>query len=160
MTTNNVKMNKQVANMEDLMPLMRECLAEGKSVRFSPRGASMLPMLREGKDSVILSPVSGPLAKYDLPLYQRADGKYILHRIVGVTKRNGVTTYTCMGDNQLTLEFGVRHEQVIAVVSGFYRGGKLHSVEESGYRLYARLWYQIRRVCRFVKRMARKIAGR
>jgi len=143
---------KQFANMEDLMPLMRETLAAGKSVKFSPRGRSMLPMLREGRDSVVLSPVNGPLEKYDLPLYQRNDGKYILHRIVATGVRDGQLIYTCMGDNQLVLEFGVTQEQIIAVVTGFYRGGKLHSVDEKGYKLYCMLWYQARRVLRKLKR--------
>ena len=143
---------KQFANMEDLMPLMRETLAAGKSVKFSPRGRSMLPMLREGRDSVVLSPVEGPLKKYDLPLYQRGDGKYILHRIVGTGTRDGQLIYTCMGDNQLVLEYGVTQEQMIAVVTGFYRGGRLHSVNEKGYKLYCRLWYQARRVLRKLKR--------
>ncbi len=39
------------------MPLIRETLEEGKCVQFSPRGVSMLPMLRQGKDTVTLSPI-------------------------------------------------------------------------------------------------------
>ena len=132
------------------MPLIRESLAEGKSVRFSPKGVSMLPMLRQGQDSVVLSPVPGKLQKYDLPLYQRQNGKYVLHRIVAVGD-----TYTCLGDNQLTPERGLRHEQMVAVVTGFYRGEKYHSVTELGYRLYCRLWYGLRRLYRFCRRALR-----
>ena len=78
--------NRQVA-LEELMPLIRESLSQGKSVRFSPRGTSMLPMLRQGKDQIILSPIREKLHRFDLPFYQREDGQYVLHRIVkaGVT---------------------------------------------------------------------------
>ena len=151
--------NKQFASMEELMPLMRESLHAGQKVKFSPRGKSMLPLLRAGKDSVILTKAEAPLKPYDIALYQRADGKYILHRIVGVAERRGETIYTCLGDNQLALEFGIRHDQIIAVVCGFYRGDRLHGVDERGYRIYGKIWYQIRRVARFARRLLRKIVG-
>lgn len=127
--------------MDALMPVIRERLAEGQSVRFSPRGISMLPMLRQGIDSVVISPLPQKLKKYDLPLYQREDGKYILHRIVGAGP-----TYICMGDNQFVPEPGVRAEQMIAVVTAFYRGDKKHDVSEPGYRLYCCFWHYSRPV--------------
>lgn len=126
-------------SMDDLAPLFREYLASGQSVRFSPRGTSMLPMLRQGIDSVVLSLVTGPLKKYDLPLYQRPDGKYILHRII-----RSEETYTCIGDNQFQKEPGVRQEQILAVVTGFYRGETYHSVQEPAYRFYCRVWHYSR----------------
>ena len=127
------------ARMDDLIPIFRERLAAGQCIRFSPRGISMLPMLRQGIDSVVLSPVPEKLKKYDIPLYQRDDGKYILHRIVKVGE-----TYTCIGDNQFDYETGVRHDQVIAVVTSFTRGQRLHSVNELPYRLYCRFWHYSR----------------
>lgn len=129
----------QYVDLTTLMPLIQECLSNGQSVRFSPRGISMLPMLRQGIDSVVLSPAPETLKKYDLPLYQREDGKYILHRIVGAGN-----TYICMGDNQFVEEPGVRRDQILALVTGFYRGDTYHSVEEPGYRLYCRVWYHTR----------------
>lgn len=125
--------------LETVMPLIREYLSAGKSVKFSPRGISMLPMLRQGIDAVVLSPVTAELRKYDLPLYQRDDGHFVLHRIVKTGK-----TYTCIGDNQFVLEAGLRHDQMIAVVTAFYRAGKYHSVSEPGYRLYCRFWHYSR----------------
>ena len=129
------------------MPLFLEQFQAGRSVRFSPRGVSMLPMLRQGIDSVVLSAVPEKLQKYDLPLYQRDDGKYILHRIVEAGE-----TYTCIGDNQFVAETGIRHDQMIALVTGFYRGETYHSVEEPGYRLYCRFWHYSRPVRHFWRR--------
>lgn len=130
--------------LEQMMPLIREQLSRGCSVRLSPRGTSMLPMLRQGIDSVLLSPLPEKLHKYDLPLYQRQDGSYILHRIIRVDD-----DYTCMGDNQFAAEPHVSHEQMIAVVSAFYRGDRAVSVDALGYRLYCRLWCGSRRLRRF-----------
>ena len=140
--------NTQIqVELDTLMPLIQERLNNGQSVRFSPRGISMLPMLRQGIDSVVLSPAPEALKKYDLPLYRRDNGKYILHRIVGAG-----TTYTCVGDNQFQLEPGVRRDQILALVTGFYRGDTLHSVNEPAYRLYCRFWHYSRPVRHFWRR--------
>lgn len=136
-----------VPQMETLMPLVKEALKAGRSVRFSPTGVSMLPMLRQGLDSVVLSPVSGRLKKYDLPLYQRDNGKYVLHRVVEADE-----DYVCMGDNQFVPEKGVRHDQVIAVATAFYRGETLYSADAPVYRLYCRLWYHSRHIRHFFRR--------
>ena len=129
------------------MPLIREKLDAGQCVRFSPMGVSMLPMLRQGRDAVELSPVPERLKKYDLPLYQRDDGKFILHRIVEAGE-----TYTCIGDNQFVLEPGVRQDQMIGLVTAFYRDGKRISAEVAGYRAYCRFWHLTRPVRHFWRR--------
>lgn len=126
--------------LEDLMPTIRERLEQGNTVRFMPRGTSMLPMLRQGVDSVVLSAAPDKLKKYDLPLYQRLDGKYILHRIVDV----GDEYYACIGDNQFRVELGVARLQVIAIVSGFYRKDRYVSTENLFYQLYCRFWHHNR----------------
>lgn len=139
--------NERHWRLEDLMPLIREELAAGKTVRFSPKGTSMLPMLRQGIDTVTLSPLPGRLEKYDLPLYRRDNGQYVLHRIVDAGE-----TYTCVGDNQFETEPGVRQDQLIAVVSGFTRGGREYGVTDHSYRLYCRFWHYSRPVRHFWRR--------
>lgn len=134
-------MSERTVRMEQLLPFMEEQLAAGKSVRIAPRGTSMLPMLRQGRDSVVLSPVPERLKPYDLPLYRRENGQFVLHRVVRAGE-----TYTCIGDHQYQLETGVRHDQMIAVVTAFVRDGREHSVEEAGYRAYCRLWHYSRPV--------------
>lgn len=133
--------------LAELMPVLREFLDVGKNVKISPQGISMLPMIRQGIDKVVLSPISGELRKYDLPLYQRDDGHFVLHRIVKTGE-----TYTCIGDNQFELEHGLRHDQMIAVVTAFYRGDKLHSVNELGYQIYCRFWHYSRPIRHFWRR--------
>lgn len=140
-------MSKRNVRLDDLMPLIRESLAQGRSVRFSPRGTSMLPMLRQGLDTVTLSPLpERKLYKYELPMYQRENGQFVIHRIIKAGE-----TYTCMGDNQFQKEPGLTHEQMIALVTGFTRDGKEHSVEDMSHWFYCRFWHYSRPV-RFVWR--------
>lgn len=150
-------MSEHNVRLEELLPLLRERLDQGQNVRFSPKGVSMLPMLRQGKDTVVLSTVPERLKKYDLPLYRREDGQFVLHRIVAVGE-----TYTCIGDNQFYPEPGLKHGQMIAIVTAFTRDGKEHTVNEPGYRIYCRLWHYsrpIRRVWRYVLRSIRRMFG-
>lgn len=134
--------------LDELMPLFREQLALGNTVRFSPRGTSMLPMLRHGLDQVVLSPLPEKLKKYDLPLYQRNNGQYVLHRIVGADGDG----YICLGDNQFQKERGLSHEQMIGLVTAFSRNGKEYSVSDWRYKLYCKVWYGTRHLRRFWRR--------
>lgn len=142
-------------SLDDLMPLILEQLASGHSVRFSPRGTSMLPMLRQGLDTVTLSPLPETLCKYDLPLYHRNNGQYVLHRIVDTG-----ATYTCIGDNQFITEPGLCREQMIGLVTAFTRDGREHSVTDISYRLYCRFWHYSRPLRHFwlrIKSFLRRI---
>ena len=145
-------MAERNVHMDDLMPLITENLAAGKSIRFSPRGISMLPMLAQGRDTVTLSAPEGALRKYDIPLYRRDNGAYVLHRVVAVGE-----TYTCIGDNQFALEKGIRPDQIIGVVTAFSRKGKEYAVTHRGYRLYCVLWHWTREPRLFYIRVRRKL---
>ena len=134
--------------LEQMMPLIRERLAAGESVQFTPQGTSMRPMILGGRDQVILSPLSEQLQKFDLPFYQRDNGQYVLHRIVKVEE-----TFTCIGDGQFIYEPGVRQDQMIAVATGFVRKGKLWSTDCFAYRLYCRLWHYSRPLRKFINRV-------
>ena len=107
----------------------------------------MLPMLRQGQDRVVLSPVPDRLKKYDLPLYQRSNGQYVLHRVIKAGE-----TYTCMGDNQFDPEPDLRQDQMIALVTRFTRGNREIPVTAWHYQLYCRVWYHTRHIRRFYRR--------
>ena len=132
-------MRNHAIPLDELMPLIRERLAAGESVRLSPHGTSMLPMLKDGRDQVILSPLPDKLRKYDLPLYRRDNGQYVLHRVI-----KAKDCYTCMGDNQFAAEKGLRHDQMIAVVKSFVRKGKEYSTDCLRYKVYCRFWCAVR----------------
>ena len=141
-------------SLDDLIPLIKEQIYAGCNVKFSPRGVSMLPMLRQGIDSVELAGVPNKLEKYDIVLYRRDSGQYVLHRIVGT---NG--TYTCIGDAQFDKEFGIRRDQIIAVVTSFYRGGRRCSVGNPLYRLYCCIWHYSRGIRSFIKKLKRCVSS-
>lgn len=138
-------MAERKIRLDDAMGLIREKLDSGNEVTFSPRGTSMLPFLKEGRDTVTLAPPPSRLKKYDIPLYRRKNGQYVLHRVVGVGD-----SYTCIGDNQFTLERGIEQEQIIAVCSSFVRNGKKISADALCLRLYAVFWHYSRPLRRII----------
>ena len=128
--------------LDQLFPLIQERLAAGESVQFTPRGISMRPMIEGGRDQVVLSPLPEKLKKYDLPLYRRKNGQFVLHRIVKVCKDG---TYTCCGDHQCQLEKGLRHEQMIGLATSYVRKGKKLTNKNLLYRFYRMTWTWVRK---------------
>ncbi len=124
---------RDLVELAELYPLMAEVLAKGGTFRFYPRGTSMLPMLVAGEDSVELAKAD-TVKVGDVVFYRRDNGAFVLHRLI--EKRNG--TFTMCGDHQFALEYGIREEQVLAKLVGFYKGEVYHSVEEDAYRAYVK----------------------
>lgn len=125
-------MNKEIY-LDDVMQIIAEKLESGGTVTFNPKGTSMLPMLRDGDDTVVLSKPKGRLHLFDLPLYRRKDGSYVLHRVVNFGSDG---SYTMCGDNQFAVEKGITDNDIIGVVTAFYRKGKEYTVNSLKYRAY------------------------
>lgn len=98
-------------SMKDLHPIISECIRDGGQFVFYPGGISMLPTIKPNEDCVILVEAES-VRKYDLVLFVRSSGNYVLHRII--REKNG--EYIIMGDNQTWTET-ITGEQIIAKVS-------------------------------------------
>lgn len=122
--------------LSDYDGLIREVLSSGGEFRLYPHGTSMLPLLRQGRDSVSLGRVDTPIRKGDILFYQRPDGRYVLHRVYRVTPQG----LTLMGDNQTVPEHGVSPDWVIGRVTRIFRDDKEVICDGFGYRLYRKLW--------------------
>lgn len=126
--------------MSALTPLMEEILTSGGTVELTVTGRSMEPMLHDGVSRVRLA-APRKLRRGDLPLYRRADGSYVLHRIMAM----GADGVTCCGDAQWTLERGIPPENILAVTEAFDRGdGRWMSVDSVLYSAYWRVWLALR----------------
>ena len=157
MQKNELLKGKKKASLAELMPVIREKLDMGGEVRLPATGMSMSPLFRHMRDTVVLKSSAGEQPKkYDMVLYQRDSGQYVLHRIVGYAGKG----YILRGDAQYINESPVRADQVIAYVTRFTRNGREHDCKEWGYRLYAFIWVNtcfVRRVYSAVGRRAGRI---
>ena len=116
--------------------LIREVLASGGEFRLYPRGTSMLPLIRQGIDSVALRTLDRPPRKFDVLFYQRTDGSYILHRVKEVTK-DGLVLW---GDNHTMLEYGITEKNIIGYAARIFRGETELDCQSLKYRAYLWLW--------------------
>ena len=132
-------MRERKISLCDAIPLISETLSRGLEVSFSPNGVSMLPTFKEGRDTLILVSPPPRLRKYDVALFKRESGQYVLHRVIKCKE-----TYTFIGDNQFFSEKNIKHEQIIARCSAYVRDGKRVELDSLSPRLYARLWHGTR----------------
>ena len=131
-------------HLSDYEELIREVLASGGEFRLYPHGTSMLPLIRQGRDSVALRKLDRAPRKFDILFYKRQDGSYILHRVKQVTK-DGLILW---GDNHTMLEYGITEKNIIGYAARIFRGETELDCQGFGYRAYLWLWQfeAIRRV--------------
>ena len=119
----------------DISTYERELSEHGKIIRTN-KGTSMMPLIREGRDVMIIERPAGRLKRYDAPLYRRPDGSYVLHRILKVREQD----YVICGDHLVHREYGITDDDIIGVLTGVIRDGKTVKVTDLSYRIYSHLW--------------------
>lgn len=143
-------------SINDLMPLIEECISNGTNVKMQVSGISMTPILHNLKDTVTLAKAD-KIKKYDIVLHRRKSGEYILHRII---KKKG-NVLTIAGDFEIEKEYPVYTEQVVAKVVAFRRNGKDYKPEDFIIRLYSFLWvliFPLRQHVLYLLNVLRRIA--
>ena len=113
-----------------------DILARDGRLVYTSVGDSMRPFIRSGEDLLVIEPVQGRLKKYDVPLYRRDTGKYVLHRILQVREKD----YVICGDNRWRRETGITDRHILGVLTAIVRDGKTISVDDPSYKKKVRLW--------------------
>ena len=153
---NNHKENIEGIRLESIFPLIEEKLRAGGEVSFRPRGISMLPLIRQGKDSATIGPLTTTPKKNDVIFYRRPDGQFVLHRIIGKNKDG----FILCGDNQFIKEYGVKESWIIGIMTAVLRDGEKVSCTDSGYKRYCKwLWWHRKHLYsrNFIRRVLSKI---
>ena len=113
-----------------------EILARDGRLVYTSVGDSMRPFVRSGEDLLVIEKPTGRLKRYDVPLYRRDSGQYVLHRVLKVRPDD----YVICGDNRWQRETGITDRHILGVLTGIVRNGKMISVEDPAYRRKVRLW--------------------
>ena len=113
-----------------------EVLAHGGKLVYTNVGDSMEPLIRQGRDLLVIEKASGRLKKYDIPLYKRDSGQYVLHRILKVREND----YVLCGDNRWAKETGITDRHILGVLTGIERGGRKIELSGAEYRAYVFFW--------------------
>ena len=99
-----------------------EQLKKNGSIMYRVSGDSMLPLLRNESDVAVITalPEGQRLKKYDVALYKRRTGQYVLHRVIDVR----TSSYVVCGDNRYFSESGVTDGQILGVLECVLRDGQ------------------------------------
>ena len=113
-------------------------------------GDSMMPLLREQRDIMVIRKITEPLRKYDAVLFKRPSGAYVLHRIVKVCG----DTYRIVGDNRIFPE-SVPREWIIGILKEVIKDGRHISVESEEYKAYLKKvpWHRFKLKMRYFPRV-------
>ena len=109
-----------------------EQLALHGRIIYKNVGDSMMPLIKEGRDVLIIESPKGRLKKGDVPLYKRDSGQYVLHRVHKVLPDG----YIICGDNRIFRERGICDRHIIGVLTGIIREGREISFDTLSYKLY------------------------
>ncbi len=131
--------NLRIVSPELIMEPFLELLEESTAIPLVITGGSMTPFLVHQRDTVYLSKANCPLKRGDMVLYQRDNGRYILHRILRVDG----DFYTMLGDAQIHPEPGIRKDQVRAVVTAVRRKEKLLQKGSFWWEFFEKIWIRI-----------------
>ena len=130
----------------------------GKLV-YTTVGVSMRPLIKQDRDLSIIEKPKGRLKKFDVALYKRANGQYVLHRVVKVLEDG----YVILGDNCCSKEYNIKDSQILGVLTSLVRNGKEINLNSFGYKLYVRAryaHYPVRVIISKTKRFLRKLIKR
>ncbi len=127
------------------MATVKEELMRSGNIMFPNKGVSMRPLIRQGKDLMIIEKRENyRLKKHDIVLFERENGALVLHRISDVLDDG----YMILGDNCIDKEY-VREESVLGLMTGLLRNGKKIDLDSIVYKTYVKFWtgiYPLRRM--------------
>ena len=106
-------------------------------------GISMLPMLKNRRDTIVVEAKTERLKRLDVALYRRGDA-YVLHRVLQPIEGG----YIIRGDNCYADE-NVPENAVIGVLTEFFRKGKHFYCTDKTYIKYAEKRLKTYKVRRF-----------
>lgn len=138
--------------MEKLYPIMMDEFSKGRTFRMITNGTSMLPLIGNGCDAVILKAPIEKLRRYDIPLYRRNDGSFVLHRVVGFDSSG----YIMCGDNQFVPEHGITDKNIVAVADRILKSdGRIYNLQGAKYRMYCLALTALRPIRRVLSKLKR-----
>jgi len=129
----------KVVDTAEYLSTLRTLTEGGSEVNVVISGGSMNPFLVHGRDSVCFKKPDRALKKGDMVFYQRENGQFVMHRIVGISP------YGCdlLGDAQTEVEHGVRREQIFGLVTRVRRKGRWLEPGDFWWFFFEKIWIHL-----------------
>ena len=105
-------------------------------MRIPLEGDSMRPLIRRGRDPVTIVPLSRPLRRGDVVLFECPPGRYVVHRVYHL--RDGYVQ--TLGDNCWNPDPWIPGKQVLGQALQAERNGHRIPLDSPAARAFGRLW--------------------
>ena len=120
---------------------LEELLDKDGYLAYTIKGISMMPLLHQDRDVVIIRKLNElPLKRFDIVLFKRTKrNEYVLHRILKCLPDD---RYWIVGDNCISGDI-VDGEDILGILTQIKNGGRRSDPKNLSYQLYINTW------CRF-----------
>ncbi|MBO7249102.1 MAG: S24/S26 family peptidase [Bacteroidales bacterium] len=127
-------------------------LSEGRSVVIPVKGYSMLPFIRDGRDSVELVRCEG-LKVGDIALAKLGNGHFVLHRVWEIDGEKVVL----MGDGNIAGKEICRCTDIIGIASKIFRGKRVIDCTSAPYLRNVKIWRKLLPIRRYILAIYRRL---
>ena len=129
-------------------------LTESDEVTITIRGNSMRPMLRDGRDGVVLRRYESESIRVgDVMLFKYRSG-YVLHRVIKIEDEQ----ITFAGDGNYKIYEQAQRSEIVARMVAYVRDGRRVESKDREWQRYSRLWMALPMIVRrVVLRIQRRI---
>ena len=137
------------------LPQVVELINEGHTVTIMARGNSMMPFIKDGRDSLIFSNLNLDIRVGDAVLAEIHKGVFVCHRIVEI--KDGKVTLR--GDGNVQGTETCRIEDVKARLVAVTRDGKYYDLNTSKvWKIYSFCWTRLLPLRRYLLALYRLLA--
>ena len=133
--------------------LAARILDGGSVLRFRAYGASMYPFIKDGDIIEVWRVDASAVRRGDVVLCHQRNGRIVVHRVVGSSRKNGPVTLAVQGD-ALTRPDGLFFsEQVLGRVVAVERKGKRIRLDTGFQQIAGALWVGLSPISRWLYRV-------
>ena len=148
-------MMKVKIDTKEYVSNLKRLIDDGHEVVITVAGWSMEPLLRNGRDRVLLRNPTDLLKRGDIVFYQRKNGQFVLHRIFKIRNEG----YYMMGDRLIDLEGPIEADAIFAIVTEVERNGRWISTDAFCWKFICGAWralYPVRKLAYRLRKAIRK----
>ena len=139
--------DSKIIGDENYFALVDELLKEGREVIITPKGNSMLPFIKNGRDEVTLVRLDRPAEVGDILLVKIGD-RFVMHRVFAVDG----DAITLMGDGNVYGKEHCKSADVIGLVTEIHKEGGKVVIPGKG-----KLWRLLRPFRRYILAIYKRV---
>lgn len=129
-------MNSKVFANQVFFAELLEQIRNGHEVKIRAKGRSMTPLIRDGKDALVLKALEDQSIRIGSIVLGLFEGRYVVHRITQISG----DSIRLRGDGNPYQVEDMSRSDILAELVAFERNGKLYDAHSLRWKVYQYLW--------------------